>query len=391
MGKFLGLGEMGTYGLVSAYVAVSIPLIGMRLEYVASRQIVNADEKRTALIIRDQIVFYIINYGALSIAVGFICLVFADKISISFVIYTLLLSILEGIATITSNNIIALHRPILSTVLFFIRSSLWVIPAILLGYFYPEYRNADVIFLLWLAGILLSLIGTIFFFRYLPWKQVLGQSIDWVWIKSSLRITSPIWFGAICMALASNIDRFVVEVFEGREMVGINSFYSSLTVAIPALLGSGVYGFGYPRLIKFHKENDHIQFKKTYRDMFIQAALGAGVLSLFILAIIPFYARAAGRPEFLEHIFVLALLLTGMWIKSVTETIYYIMYARHQDKEIWIGNFIFLIPAALLNFVLVQNFGFIGIGYSSVIAALILSLYRWRCMIIYKPVLVQKI
>ena len=53
-------------------------------------------------------------------------------------------------------------------------------------------------------------------------------------------------------------------------------------------------------------------------------------------------------------------MLFGTWIRANAETLNYILYARHQDRAIWFGNLLFLIPAIGGNALLVPWIGFAG-------------------------------
>ncbi len=380
MGKYLGLTEMGTYGLAAAYVAILIPLLGIRLDYVVSREIVGMTGAQLAGRMRDQGVFYGLNYLFL-ILLG-VAALFAniDHVNPRFMGFTLALAILESIAAVSAGNLVSQHRPILANFLFFTRSAFWVIPVIALGYFMPEYRTADTIFAFWLGGISLSLIITCFVWRKLPWSEAMRAPIDWQFIRDSLRRTIPIWLGAVSAAMAANVDRFVVEHYLGRDYVGINSFYGSFVVAMSALLNSGIFAFGTPRLIAMHKEGKTEEFRLFARKMMIQAGISGALLAGAIGVAVPYMGHFMDRPEFAEHAPVLWLMLGAAWLRYTAEALYLVMYARHQDKQIWIGNFVLIIPALLLNLIFVPWVGFIGIGYSVVLTAVILCLWRAYCI-----------
>lgn len=380
MGKYLGLSEMGTYGLAAAYVAILIPLLGMRLDYVVSRDIVGMDGVKLAQRMRDQGVFYAINYLFL-ILLG-VAALFAniEHVNPRFLGYTLALSILESIAAVSAGNLVSLHRPILANFLFFTRSAAWVIPVIALGFFMPEYRTADTIFAFWVGGISLSLVITAFVWRTLPWGEAMRTPVEWAFIRESLKKTIPIWLGAVCGAMSVNIDRFVVEHYLGRDYVGINSFYGSFVVAMSALLNSGIFAFGTPRLIAMHKEGKTVEFAQFARTMMIQSSLSGAAIAGCIAVAVPQLGHLMDRPEFAQYASVLWLMLFAAWLRYTAEALYLVMYARHQDRQIWVGNFVLIIAAVLGNLIMVPWLGFIGIGYSAVLTAVILCLWRTYCI-----------
>jgi O-antigen/teichoic acid export membrane protein len=376
MGKYLGLAELGTYGLVASFVAIAIPLLGFRFDYIVSRDVVDETPLMLAQKMRDQMAFYVLNYVGLGLLFAAGTMIAPGKVSLTIALFTVILCILENLATITTSNLVSLKRPILANSLFFIRAALWVIPVVALGYFNPAYRNAETVLAWWTGGIVLSLVINGFVWRHLPWGEVLETAVNWEWIKKGVKGSIFIWLGAVGAAAAGVIDRFVVEFYLGREYVGITSFYGSFVVAIAGLVGSGVYAFSYPHLISLHKEGNSAEFRHTLRKMTMQALMSGGFMALIIGLTIPWLGNNFDRPEFAEHAPVLWLMLVGIWIRSGSESLYYAMYARHQDTAIWVGSLLQLAVAFVCNVILLHFAGFIGIGYSAVITAILLTIWR---------------
>lgn len=385
MAKYLGLSDIGTFGLVAACAAISIPLLGFRLDYVVMREIVDREELKVAIFLRDEFLFYFINYIAVAAVALLVLYSWGVELDKKIYIYSLFIALLESFTTITSSNMGSLKRPILGNFLFFVRSASWVIPVIGLGLYDPAYRTSDFVFGAWICGLLLSLVFTAIALRKLPWREALMIPVNWPWIGASVKNTIPIWISGISAALAANIDRIVVETYLTREMVGVASFYGSFVVAISALLTSGIFTFKYPHLIAFFRNGQHKEFAHLTRTLIIQGSMSAAAMCLGIGVCIPLLGHYLDRPEFYIYASTLWLMLFGTWIKSTTEGLYYVQYARHQDRDIWIGNFLLLIPALAFNFLLVPRIGFIGIGYSAVLAAISLSAWRLYSLKRFKP------
>jgi len=376
MGRYLGLTEMGTYGLVAAYVAIAIPLLGMRLDYVVSRDIIGLEPLPLTHRMRDQLVFYGINYALFAVAVAIYLLCFGGSANLGIGLFVLVLAITESLGAFTSGNLVSLKRPILSTILFFIRSALWVFPVMAVGFFMPEFRTANFIFACWLVGVLISLGLTAYVWRLLPWAKAMAQPVDWAWVRRSVTVSFPIWLGAVGAAAAGNLDRFVVEHFLGRDFVGIASFYASFVGAMIGLLQNGVMSFGYPKLVAHFKNGEQAAFKAEAWRMTWQAGLSVGIMSVAVALLVPYLGNQFGRPEFAQYAATLWLMLFGVWLKSLAESLYYVLYARHQDRPIWIGNIVLLGVSLATNIVFVPAFGFIGIGYSALCSAIFIALWR---------------
>lgn len=155
--RYLSLSDMGTYELVTSVLAIAIQLLGMRLDYKVVREIVDAAPLQIATLMRDEAVFYFLNYGLLILAAAGLIVFFPGMLDYKIILITTFLSILESFCTVTSTNFIYLKRPILANFLFFLRSAAWVIPLIGMGFFFPVFHTLEAIFALWFMGILASL------------------------------------------------------------------------------------------------------------------------------------------------------------------------------------------------------------------------------------------
>lgn len=376
MGKFLGLTEMGTYGLVAAYVAIAIALLGMRIDYVVNREIVDIGPLPLVARLRDQIVLYCLNYVVFVLLAGSAVLLWPGLVEPRVAALAIVLAIVESLGAVTAGNFVSLKRPVTSTLLFFVRSALWVFPVMLLGWLYPVWRTADFVFAFWLSGAVLSLLVTAWLWRHLPWREAAGIPVDWSWIGRSVRLCLPIWIGAVAAAGAGNLDRFVVEVELGRDFVGIISFYGSFAVALSALIQNGVVAFSYPRLVAFYRESQPEAFRAEAMRMTVQCTASVVVMALFIGMLVPYLGVWFGRPEFYDNAAVLWLILLGSCIKLSAEGLYYILYARHQDRAVWTGNLAVLAVSMLANILAVKQWGLMGVGYAAVLSGLFIILWR---------------
>lgn len=383
MGKYLGLYDLGTYGLIAAVVAISIPIFGMRLEYIISREIVGLEPAKLVIKLRDEFLFYISNYVLLIVGALLWVLLLSPEIGIKIIGFISLICILEGVSTVACSNLIALGRPIISNLVFFLRSSIWVIPVIALGLYDPSFRTVETILTLWASGLVLSVFVVIYIWKDLPWRAALSEKFDKALLYSNIKKTFPIWVGEISMVAAIYINRFVVEHFLDREYVGIISFYGAFTVAISSILASGVFAFAYPKMIALHKDGEFKKLLSLTKNITIQATISTIVLSLIIAIAIPVIGDYMERPEFREHAPILWFMLASTCVSMTTSSLLYLSYARHQDWAIWSGNLLLLVLSASLNIIMISKFGFIGAGYSAISVVILISIWRIYCTFIY--------
>lgn len=383
MGRYLGLDDLGVYGLVFGSVMILSSVLGLRFDYIVARDLVGTTVEETIGIMRDQAVFMLFNYLTLIAVMLVIALTGLTGINHKVLLIIIILSLVENLATMAQVNMTSLGRPILANFLFFIRAASWVFPAVGLGLLFPDLRCVDVIFKCWILGVVVSIILALWFWRHFPWPTIWQRPIRWDWIKEGLSNSFFIWLGSMGIEAGMYVDRFVVMKSLGIDYVGIATFYFSFTFAILTLVHSGVLSFAYPRLIKLYRTGNRSGFKHEARTAGLQTAIFAAVIAVGVGIGVPLVGQIFNRPELMQEKHTLWLMLGGTWIRANAETLYYVLFARGQDKPIWLGNLLFLIPAFGCNALFVPLFGLVGIGYGSIIASLFLL--AWRTGHVFKP------
>ena len=376
MGKYLTLADMGLYGLIFGVVMTSTVFLGFRLDYITSRELVRADPLPLLCKLRDQSLFYFANYIVALLV--FCCLNVYGVINLtpSMTLYACALIVFESYANLLFVSLNAMERQVTASTIFFVRSGAWVFVVMLLGFFDASYRNAESILQAWIIGCVLSIILTFWVWRQLPWKAIHAIPINWQWVMVSVRKCIWIWLGAVGLSVGAYLDRFVVNTYLGLEQVGIATFYFSFTNAILTVVQSGVLAFTSTRLVAYYRHHEHENFWKETHHAIKQIIITATVVAIGVGVFVPLLGKWLHRPGFVEQSFTLWLMLGGVWLRSLAEAFYYVLFARHQDRAIWLGNLLFLVPAFGCNIVLVPLLGLSGIGYGAIISSV--ALLAWR-------------
>jgi O-antigen/teichoic acid export membrane protein len=377
MGRFFNLAEMGVYGLTLGAVTMLSVLTGQDFVYVVHRDIVGADPATALHKMRDQAVLYGLNYLALAVVIGALIVTHSVDIPSRILWYTLGLTICESFGTVCYYNLNSLNFQVRANGLFFIRAGLWVFPVVALCMINPAWRTADTVLIGWMAGSGMSLLVTLWLWRELPWKEVMPHPVDWMWIRKGIKVCSLIWLGMLGLTAGTFVDRFVVEHYLSLEDVGVLTFYFSFTNAMLTLVDSGIAAFATPLMIQHHRDGNANAFHTEARRASKQIAISAGLLALGLGIGVPLLGSVLGRPAFIASMNVFFMMLFGTWLRANAEMEGNVLFARHQDRAMWLGNLLFLIPALGGNLLLVPLFGLNGIGFSAVLAASFLLIWRW--------------
>lgn len=376
MGRYLGLSDLGVYGLVFAAVTILSSVLGARLDYAVARELVGANQRDTLRLIRDQVAFLGVNYllFAVVMLVGYALGVASGKL----LLIVFVITVFDSLTGALNTNLVAMGSPLFSTALFFMRAGLWCLLAVALGLVWPIFRSVEVILAFWAAGEVLALLVNLWVWRNYPWHEVMKTPVDWGKLWRGVKLCFPMWVGTIGAMMALSVDRFVVSYYLDMEEVGIITFYSSFAVALLSLVQSGFFAFSYPRLIDHYRQGNSQAFWQETKQTGWQVAVFVLFLACTIGIVIPLLAPLFGKPRLATESLTLWLLLAGIWIRANADTFYYVLYARNQDRPLWLGSALFLIPATLGNLVLVPWLGLPGTGVSSILACLFLLLWRLK-------------
>ena len=272
MARYLDLADMGTYGLIFGAIMIFSVALGFRLDYSVSRDIVGVSPDRALCMMRDQALFYALNYLLLTAVILLLILFPPEGWSPRILNYLLILAIADGFATISYANMNSLERPLLANFILFIRAGIWILPVTALGILVPGTRTLDSVMWFWIGGTILSLIITLWCWRTLPWRLALTTPVDWYWLGAGVRKGLPIWLGSIGLFGGFYLDRFVVGHYLGLDYAGVATFYLSFAASLVTLIQSGVLSFTYPRLIKLHRDRKYGAFWQEVRKAQVEEA-----------------------------------------------------------------------------------------------------------------------
>jgi O-antigen/teichoic acid export membrane protein len=379
MGRYLSLSDIGTYGLVFGAVMILTIVLGFRFDYIVSRDLVRVPQTIAILKIRDQTIFYAINYFVAALIVVLAINTGVTGLSSRVLLYVLALAITNSCVDFTYINMNSMERPLVANALFFIAGGSWCFVAIGLGVVVPIFRTVDTVLTAWCVGNLVCVAATFWVLRQMPWREVSGTPINWAWIREGIQKSFLIWIGMLGLSAGSYIDRFVLMHFLGLEEVGIATFYFSLASAVLTLVQATVLSSAYPRLVASHREGHRDIFQREVRQATKNVLIFASVFATGIGLAVPLLGSLFERPEFLEYAPVLWMIIVGVWIRAHAETLYQVLFAKQQDRAIWLGNVLYLLPALAATSIFVWLFGFNGIGYGAIVSSLFIYLWRaWK-------------
>lgn len=380
MGKFFPLAELGIYGLAFGAVMLAIVLFGFRVDYVISRDIFTLSHRERQRVGSGVAALYLGSFLlAAPLALGAL-FAFGGSGDVTLVLLIYLLCGVEAYANFLYTITIALKRPALANLLFFIRSGAWTIPAMVMSYFEPSWRTAEFVLGWWLAGAIASVLLNMWTMRAQLSAGPGLPEINWTKLRDYCTGAFLVWVGSVAVTLGAYVDRFILASFLTLDDVGVATFYISFTTAALTLVQSATTSISFPVMIEHFDAGRSSAFRRELR----RTAISALVLALMILGglalVMPLLASLLGKAELAAAYPAFVLLLVACLIRTHAETLYYALFVERQHRAIWQSSLLFFAVSMAMNFMLVPIAGLVGLGISAVVSALVILASRLASM-----------
>lgn len=376
LARILSPEEVGVYGLFAATVSYALYFLGLDFYTYSGRAMLHAEKTKWPNLLRDQSVLFICSYLVIFPLLSLIFIVELLPIKYALLFYIILT--LEHLSQELNRLMVIIGKPLASGVLSFIRSGAWCYA--LIAIYLIRFVRVDLYFvlLLWILADTLVLIGGIWLLRKLPWSN-LTWTVNWTWIYQGLKVASLFFVGTIALRGLFTLDRYFIETFSSREILGVYTLYIGICFSLIGFVDAVVFSFRYPLLFSLYKSEQHAAFKAAKHDFSRQTFLTVSALALTVgLFIVP-ALKLIGKPIYLEYINVFYLLLTASVIYVMSHIPHYILYATGHDFCIVRAHIIGFILFIIFAMILAPTYQMIGVATALLIAIAVIGvLKQWK-------------
>jgi len=368
LSRYFSLEEIGTYGLITAVVLITVALSDLGFGSYVGRELSGAET-------RTQLSLLFANASTLLITTPLIIvvIVFLQKSSLlsidnSIIFYLIL--IFEIACNMFYSALVAVQRPLTSNIVVFVRSSLWVFPVIIIGLLYPSTRSLRIVLIAWLTGSLFALLCSVSFFSHLRVhiKTALIGALPK--IKDGFSVSLPLWFAAASGISAQYADRFVIERLLGLDYVGIVTIFWTIANVVQILTSTCITFVFQPKLIISHNNLDKPAFRAQLGRTLLEAGIFSGGLSILLVAVFPYIAAGIGHGAILNYTYLFPFVMLASFLRIFSDCFYVALYAIRYDKGLWAPNVLALVISVTLNIVLIPIAGFLAVVLVSNLVAL---------------------
>ncbi|MBR1249474.1 hypothetical protein JQ609_21405 [Bradyrhizobium sp. AUGA SZCCT0169] len=357
--------EMGEYGLLTAALAFALLAIGLEFYSYTLREMVPASPARRTRIIADQITLGVM--ALLVVGVLVLAAILAGLFPSRLAPWFLLILITEHISLEATRILIITERPVRAYIGVFLRGGIWVYAMAVLMFTTPSTRTLEMVLVWWALGGTLAIAFSAASLSGLPWRELRGYRPDWNAIFAGLRTARPFMLTAAGALVISYVDRFVIDMFVGREALGIYTFYSTILIGLLSLGASVSHQF-LPKVISGYTASAEA-YRAALRSFFwslLALALGTIIISGLLMGPM---LNVLGLSVYASGIWVFYAMLPGVFLRMMADVPSYALYAARSDSYLLFCNLGAALISTLLNVLLVPIFGIYGAALTGGIAS----------------------
>lgn len=358
LAKYMEPPQVALFGLLSSAVSYSLYALGFDFYNYSTRELIIADSSGKDAVIRNQATFQTLT-----------CLVFLPILLFMFdryfpgdglLIWFCALLLSELFSQELYRMLIAYTSQRLASTVLFVRSGVWVYAAVTLMWAGPQFRQLEIVLLLWLFGAGLScVIGVIAISRLqeISWRG----GIDVLWIKRGLKVAVPLLLSTMALKGVFTFDKFIVETSSGLDIAAAYILYAGISMALLSFLDAGVFVFYYPKLISLWRDKKHEVMHKNLKMMLLKTILVCVIFVAAAYSMLDFVLGWLDKEVYIEHSYLLGWLLSASVLYSLSMVPHYALYASSHDKWIVVSHIICLMTFLVLTLLLVEVMGAVAV------------------------------
>ena len=367
--------DVSIYGLFLTTITLALYLVGLDFYTYSSRRILLVDVRERSPFLRDQLVFYGLNYLVFFPLLSIVF--FTSVIPVQYILIFYILLFLEHIGQEFYRTYALFSKPVTANLLLFLRSGLWAYVLIFLYFIgWEDAMQLNTVFYAWTASGILTLIASVVLLKQFQFRSVRGIPINREWIKTGLRVSFLFFIGTAGYKIIDFADRYFVRFYKGEDQSAVYVTYALMCNIIETIVYTAVIIIYSPKLIELlHKdEKEYIHVQKVFSRQLI---LYTCVCTILLTAGIYPVLQYLHKDMYVDYFPVFVVLAVGKAVLNFSYIYHYILYARRIDRPIIVSTLICAVLNIILNFILIPAYGIMGAACATLISLVLLLALKW--------------
>lgn len=340
LAKYIDPVQVGYFGIFSATVSYALYFVGLDYYVYVSREIIKRSPGERGQLLKGQ-AFLSAGLYAVFVPLVIMCLPVLNWPG-NLIWWFFPILILEHFNQEISRLLIALSKPISSTVILFIRQGVWsavMAVAMVLSY---EARNLDLLMSLWFfSGLFAAGLGIV----KLRALAIAGWDVpvDWGCVKKGILLSLTFLIGTLALRGIQTVDRYWVERLAGIQAVGAYVLLYGIASTLLVFLESALFSFSYPRLIQLNLNGGCCEVRAAVKRLFLQTLCLAVLFGIVSWLVLPFLLRWIGSLVYIEALGLYPLILLAIILNALSMVPHYALYAIGGDRPILYSHIVSII------------------------------------------------
>lgn len=364
--SILSANEYGIYDLIVTYVALFVPVISLQMEMAIFRELIDVrgNCKKTSKIISS---------GIFSVVLQFIiCLIGYYLISIFINIPYKNYIILNILAVMVSSVFMQIARGLGKNVEYSISSVIAGVSTILLNILFLVVLKFNVEGMI-ISAILSNVFAAIYIFISCKlYKKIKYSSVSKQTIHKLLKYSLPLVPNGLIWWIINVSDRTIISIFLGTGANGIYAVSNKFSSILMQIFN--IFNLSWTESASLHiNDEDKNEF---FSGVFNKTLKYSLVVCLLIIVALPFLFNILISQSYSEAYIYIPILLVGMIFNIIVSFLGSIYVAKKLTKEVAKTSFGAGVLNILINVFLVKYIGIFAAAISTVLAFLIMSIFR---------------
>jgi O-antigen/teichoic acid export membrane protein len=191
-------------------------------------------------------------------------------------------------------------------------------------------------------------------------------------LNTVIKFSIPLIFANLFMAGSNVADRFILDIYSGRQQVGLYSFAYRIALIMSILIGSFSTAWNPHSLNLYYSSDYKFAFGKILNKLVAVSCLLLLIVSFFAgyLFEIHLFGVSFFNPDYHAGIVIIPIVMLGYLFNGISS--YYSVYPKVSDKSyhLMISELVALIINVISNIILIPWFGIIGAALSTAVGFL---------------------
>ena len=365
--KVLASEEYGKYDLISTYISLATPIVGFQLEMGLFRFLIDSrkDEKKKVSLITNclfvllaSLTFFILAYFTIN---RFVSIPYFYPVLVC-AVFTLLSGVLLQIARGFGDNIG-----------YSIASIIAGVSSVLLNILFLVVLEFGIEGILYATAIGNALACVFLIIKEKMYKYISAKTYDREIVFKLLKYSSPLIPNSLIWWVIGVSDRTIISIFLNASANGIYAVSNKFSTIMSSIYG--IFNLSWTESASLHiNDEDRDRF---FSDTFNATIRFFACLCLAILAVMPIAFKLMVGDDYGEAYLYIPVLIMGMLFNIVVSFIGAIYIAKKKTKQVATTSLWSGISNIAINVALIKYVGLWAASFSTLLAFLIMSVYRY--------------